>query len=720
MSRSLNTQEAKELIAKHRELKQKISSSVSLITATENEIREAADALQRTEALSVLSGVPVEEINRGSRSFRVKALKAAGITSMADLCRKEVYHLAAISGISRETAYGLKAAANEYLETAKSHGKIRLNADERTEESGELIRALVKYRIIRKEAGRCQALLHENDREITAAIEDAECSTSGIRWLFTSKEKKERAEKACELLLSLTESSYAQIARDAVLKIEKARALPVDEAWEEYVKDPVSCINILEDTVPGIIGEDSIYGLPQTLAEDVRAEEFCREGLHCELRKYQEWGVKYALHQGNILLGDEMGLGKTVQAIACMVALANNGATHFLVVCPASVLSNWVREIRKMSSLPVTKIHGKDRDQACSDWFRNGGVAVTTYETTAFLYPPEEWKFEMLTVDEAHYIKNPEAQRTANVKRLCSHARRLLFMTGTALENNVDEMVSLIRILKPEAADAVEGMEFLSSAPKFRELVSSVYYRRKREDVLTELPDLLDQQEWCTLSGEETKAYNLSILSKNYPMIRRVSWEMEDPEKSCKAVRMRELCDEALSDGRKVLVFSFFLDTLEKVKRTLGSRCYGPINGSVPPAKRQEIIDRFSEAPAGAVLAAQIQSGGTGLNIQCASVVILCEPQFKPSVENQAISRAYRMGQTRNVLVYRLLADDTVDERILEILSDKQEIFDAFADISEAAELEKQIDETTFGQIVEEEIERIRKENQEISGQEEL
>ena len=106
-------------------------------------------------------------------------------------------------------------------------------------------------------------------------------------------------------------------------------------------------------------------------------------------------------------------------------------------------------------------------------------------------------------------------------------------------------------------------------------------------------------------------------------------------------------------------------------------------------------------------MAAQIQSGGTGLNIQSASVVIICEPQFKPSIENQAISRAYRMGQTRNVLVYRLLADDTVDEEITQLLENKQAVFDAFADKSDAAEKSFEIDERTFGNIIEEEIERI-------------
>ena len=132
-----------------------------------------------------------------------------------------------------------------------------------------------------------------------------------------------------------------------------------------------------------------------------------------------------------------------------------------------------------------------------------------------------------------------------------------------------------------------------------------------------------------------------------------------------------------------------------------------PITGSVSPARRQEIIDEFDQAPSGASLVAQIQSGGTGLNIQSASVVVLCEPQFKPSVENQAISRAYRMGQSRSVLVYRLLCENTADEKIMKLLEQKQQIFDAFADDSAVADETYELDEKGFGEIMEEEKQRI-------------
>ena len=196
--------------------------------------------------------------------------------------------------------------------------------------------------------------------------------------------------------------------------------------------------------------------------------------------------------------------------------------------------------------------------------------------------------------------------------------------------------------------------------------------------------------------------------------MRRVSWDAENIKESCKAKRLFEIVEQAESEGRKVLVFSFFLDTIRAVEELLGDRCYGPINGSVAVDRRQKTIDDFDKAPAGSVLLGQIQSCGTGLNIQSASVVVICEPQLKPSIENQAIARAHRMGQARNVLVYRLLCANTIDEKLTDNLEEKQKIFDAFADKSVAAEQNEkndvEVDEASIGQMIQEEIDRILKE----------
>jgi SNF2 family DNA or RNA helicase len=140
-----------------------------------------------------------------------------------------------------------------------------------------------------------------------------------------------------------------------------------------------------------------------------------------------------------------------------------------------------------------------------------------------------------------------------------------------------------------------------------------------------------------------------------------------------------------MDNNRKVVVFSFFRDVIETVLAELGPLAIGPITGSVPARRRQELVDEFTRAPEPKVLVSQIEAGGVGLNIQAASVVILCEPQVKPTVEAQAIARAHRMGQVRTVQVHRLLVEDSVDERLLDILGTKAELFAEYAGRSTVA-----------------------------------
>ena len=709
MARTISSSEARRLAEDHKKL---LSELIKADQTAQKYIGEILNAFQKAageEAFTLLKEIPVDELNRDKRGIRIKALKDSGYLTIADIVPVSPYSLESIQGISHESARLIKQIAEQIASEASKGVKLKLSADKKTAACTRLVNALTVYQLRKINLDICRECLETYREPVEKALSEMKPLSSGIRWLLTSSTKKERAEAAASALSRWMES-YGVQAKEALFALDKIRfaRMTDEEAWRRFTADPIPVINLLEELDPRFLGtDDAVYGLPEELAAEIQEEELFPDGLLCTLRRYQEWGVKYILHQGRVLLGDEMGLGKTIQAIAAMVSLKNTGASHFLVVCPASVLTNWCREISKMSRLSVIKVHGSSREAALEEWKRVGGVAVTTYETTGLFSFEKGFPLSMLVVDEAHYIKNPEAQRTQNVKRICRAAERLLFMTGTALENRVDEMVNLIRVLQPEIAEKVKGIEALASAPRFRELVAPVYYRRKREDVLTELPELIENQEWCTLGAEEEAAYEKAVLSRNYPAARRVSWNVDDLSKSSKANRLKEIAEEAESDDRKMIVFSFFLDTIDKVSRLLGDKCMPIINGSVPPQRRQEIIDQFDQAPAGSVLAAQIQSGGTGLNIQSASIVVICEPQFKPSIENQAISRAYRMGQTRNVLVYRLLCDDTVDERITQLLEKKQGIFDAFADESAAADESRELDQETFGNIIQEEIDRI-------------
>ena len=713
MARSFSSSDAKKLSEEHIKLKNSLSAGAEFEKSLRKDIGTAVSEALDKNVLSLLKTVPVDELNRDKCGFRIKALVGNGYSTVADVINASAYRLEMINGISAEGAKAIKAAANKIAAQAKAGAKLRISTDNKTPEISAVILALHKYLMCFTAVKSCRKLLALSGSQIEMAVSDLTPATGSIRWLFASSQTRAKAENAYRFLFETFSGSYGNEARSALYTIDSAKFSSISEAWADFSDNPIIFFNTLEDICPGVLGtDDPVYGLPEELAKEVADECFYPDGLRCTLRRYQEWGVKYILHQKKVLLGDEMGLGKTVQAIASMVSLKNTGATHFIVVCPASVLTNWCREIKKMSSLPVVEVHGSSKSRSIRAWEESGGVAVTTYETTAAFSFEDEFKFDMLVVDEAHYIKNPEARRSMNVRKLCTKADRILFMTGTALENNVDEMISLMSVLQPKVAYSASRFAAISSAPQFRNAIAPVYYRRRREDVLTELPELIESEEWCTLLPSEKAVYEETLYTNNYAAVRRVSWNAEDLSESCKAIRLKEIVEDAAEDERKIIVFSFFLDTIQHVKELFGDKCVQPINGSVSPSHRQEIIDEFEKAPAGTILPAQIQSGGTGLNIQSASVVIICEPQFKPSIENQAISRAYRMGQTRNVLVYRLLCENTVDERLMDILKSKQAAFDAFADESAAAAESVEIDSKSFGNIIKEEIDRINKEHQ--------
>lgn len=680
---------ARDLIREHRLILEALKQAAELFNQYELDIRAAVDLLQEKEISTILDAIPVEELNREKLGIRTGLLREHGLHTVLDIASLRAEDLSRIPGIGMGSAITIIRVTSEIQRVAKTNLTVKLSLDDIRPETTRLVKALSRYRRTEHALAEAKRLLSVHETPIEKALQTLSRTTGWLKSLFSSREAKAVSAEAHTYLEDLLGASYGLETRRVLSEIKKVKLISDRDAWKDFAEHSASFYALLERIQPDLLGgQDVIAGLPEELAARIREATLSTEGLKCDLRRYQEWGVRYILSQGKVLLGDEMGLGKTVQALASIVSLHNMGGTHFLVICPASVISNWCREISSKTDLPAYKIHLSEREQNLRLWLESGGIGVTNYENAGHIQLDVDFHLDMLVVDEAHYIKNPKAKRTEQVKRISNHASRVLFMTGTALENRVMEMVELIQMLQPEIAKEIRGMTFLASAPEFRTKVAPVYYRRRREDVLTELPELVETKEWCELSKEETAAYEAAVRSRNYTAIRRVSWAMPDLQASTKAARMLEIIEDAREDERKVIVFSFYLETIHRIAELLGTRCSGVIYGAIPPGMRQEIIDRFHSDPAGNVLVAQIQSGGTGLNIQSASVVILCEPQFKPSTENQAISRAYRMGQSRNVLVHRLLADDTIDERITELLEGKQEIFDAFADESASGSAE--------------------------------
>jgi SNF2 family DNA or RNA helicase len=381
-----------------------------------------------------------------------------------------------------------------------------------------------------------------------------------------------------------------------------------------------------------------------------------------------------------------MGLGKTIEALAAMCHLRVEGHRHFLVVAPASVLVNWAHEIQRHSQLRTYRLHGLDKARNIQAWAQSGGVAVTTFDGLRSLSIPDGVNVALLVVDEAHYAKNPAAARTKAVAHWTSRTGRVLFLTGTPMENRVEEFRTLVSHLRPELASRISAVDGLLGPAGFRKAVAAVYLRRNQSDVLEELPPRIETEDWVALSGPAQYAYREAVGSGNFMAMRRAAYATDRVDDSAKLTRLVEIVNEAAANGRKVVVFSFFLDVLRAIVAAVGELAFGPLSGSVPPVARQALIDEFTAHPGPAVLVSQIQAGGVGLNIQAASVVILTEPQWKPATEDQAIARCHRMGQVRPVEVHRLLAEDSVDQRMLEILATKSRLFDEYVRRSELKE----------------------------------
>jgi SNF2 family DNA or RNA helicase len=296
----------------------------------------------------------------------------------------------------------------------------------------------------------------------------------------------------------------------------------------------------------------------------------------------------------------------------------------------------------------------------------------------------------MMVVDEAHYAKNAAALRTKAVNAWANAAPRVLFLTGTPMENHVEEFRTLVGHLRPDVAGTVKDVDGLLGGTRFRRAVAPVYLRRNQDDVLSELPPRLETSDWVDLDGDALRAYRAAVADGNFMRMRRAAFAVgAGPDgaagESRKLDRLVDIVEEATDDGRKVVVFSFFRGVLDTIMTVLGDKAVGPLTGDVPPARRQALVDEFTARTGPSVLVAQIQAGGVGLNIQAASVVILCEPQWNPAIEEQAIARAHRMGQVRRVDVHRLLAEHSVDQRMLELTAAKRREFDEYARQSDLA-----------------------------------
>jgi superfamily II DNA or RNA helicase len=431
-----------------------------------------------------------------------------------------------------------------------------------------------------------------------------------------------------------------------------------------------------------------------------------------ELRPYQQIGLGWLAFLDKLgfggCLADDMGLGKTVQVLALLDGRRKEPHAS-LVVAPRSLLFNWASEAKRFApKLRVLTYHGATRRKLLTE-LDDYDMVLTTYGT---LRRDEEslgkHRFDYVVLDEAQAIKNPKSKVTKACLRLNSAHR--LALTGTPIENSLGDLASLLEFLNPGMIDGVEAMNALAlrqdPSHEERNLLSRALrpfiLRRTKGEVLTELPDKTEQILRCELSTKERREYDELLDHYRNSLHDRIEQDglgrtkfhvleallrlrqaachpgLIDPTRAAEgSAKLDTLVDqlvEVVAAGHKALVFSQFTSLLAIVRQRLEREGiqYAYLDGST--RDRATVVNRFQNDEAYPVFLLSLKAGGTGLNLTAAGYVFLLDPWWNPAVEAQAIDRAHRIGQTRPVMAYRLVAKDTVEERILDLQAHKREL----------------------------------------------
>jgi SNF2 family DNA or RNA helicase len=414
---------------------------------------------------------------------------------------------------------------------------------------------------------------------------------------------------------------------------------------------------------------------------------------------YQLDGIAYLYPRREAVLADEMGLGKTMQTVVTMRLLAHQGLLRrALLVCPKPLVTNWRREFSIWApELPVTVIEG---GQPHREWlWANAaeGVLLANYEVLVRdqpQRPAEQSLFDLVVIDEAQRIKNCAG---ATHEAVCAIPRiRSWALTGTPIENSADDLVGIFEFVSPGR------LRPLMKPKALRQAVGDHVLRRTKDNVLTQLPPKLFRDAELVLTTEQRETYeraeNDGVIALNdmgaeltiqhvFELVLRLKQICNfDPVTgaSAKFDRLQADLEECAASGRKAIVFSQWVHTIEKLRSRLSD--FGPLeyHGRIPSSRRDSVIQQFRDDPKSSVLLMSYGAGSVGLNLQFASYVFLFDRWWNPAVEDQAINRAHRIGAAGPVTVTRFLTLGTIEERIDRVLAEKRELFNAVFDEEES------------------------------------
>jgi superfamily II DNA or RNA helicase len=551
---------------------------------------------------------------------------------------------------------------------------------------------------------------------------------SGIDWLSVCAEWEaeslqltqadlERLATATGRFIKLPDAGWVELDVEAV---QQAHETMADLGLEQLAPVPVKIG--LEQAAH--LGEEELQRFADTpQARELRQRiqsfqgipsESLPSGLQAELRPYQKAGFDFLCHLSRLKLGgilaDDMGLGKTLQTLAWLLWLKERHPRTpkpSLVICPASVLHNWRREAERFTpDLSVLVLESGAERHNLRRQIPHHDLIVTNYALLRRdLEALQKFHFRALVLDEAQFIKNPGAQVTQSVKQLRADYR--LALTGTPLENRLLDLWSIVDFIQPgylgsqehflqtyepsgsgEEAVLAQRIARRRLAAKLRPLL----LRRLKKHVAQDLPDRIEQRRDCPLGEEQRKLYLAELRRSRDQVMRAV--ETQGLSKSQMHVlaaltRLRQICchprlvgsdapsgktetlfellDPLVAEGQKVLVFSQFVQMLEILQEECRSHQIPTYLLTGQTKNRQELVSAFQNDAEPGVFLLSLRAAGTGLNLTSASYVILYDPWWNPAVEAQAIDRSHRIGQTRTVNAYRLIAPGTVEEKIWEL-----------------------------------------------------
>jgi SNF2 family DNA or RNA helicase len=453
---------------------------------------------------------------------------------------------------------------------------------------------------------------------------------------------------------------------------------------------------------------ENFAGLPEAaLPDDVQTT----------LRPYQRHGVNWLIFLRQMglsaLLADDMGLGKTIQTLCAIHG-------HTLVVAPTSVLHNWADEIQRFRpGLRYSMYHGPQRQlEPVAD------VTLTTYailRLDAATLAQESW--DMVVLDEAQTIKNPDSQVARAAYRLQAPFR--VALSGTPVENRLDELWSQLHFLNPGLLGGRQDFRIRYARPiatgqtgvavRLRERIRPFVLRRRKQEVAAELPPRTDAVLHCILSEDERQVYDAIRAATQEQMVARLEAggsvlealeallrlrqacchvgliPGQDVASSSKITRLLDVLEQIVAEDHKALVFSQWTTLLDRVEPHLQAAGIDFVRLDGATRDRSGVVHRFQADTGPPVMLISLRAGGLGLNLTAADHVFLLDPWWNPAVEDQAADRTHRLGQDRPVFVYRLVAKDTVEERILALQEHKRTLADAaLGDTEQAASLTRE------------------------------